>query len=128
MPASFDASRTTAPAPSPNKTQVTTYSTIQTLTSQSTPQITALTSYSIACSLINYNYSIPCTLLSAFPSSSSFANQFTFSPNEMSFIDCQQGSYSSFTIQFSDQNLRQIVMQDNQVVVLLVIRNKSERT
>ena len=112
---------------SPNKIQVTTYSAIQTLTSQNTPQITALTSYIITCSLINNNYSIPNTLLSAFPPSSAFANQFVFSPNEMSFIDCQAGSYGSFTVQFFDQNLRQIEMEDSQIVILLVIRSKSEK-
>ena len=113
---------------SPNKTQVSTYSAIQTMTSQNTPQITALTSYLITCSLINNNYSIPNTLLSAFPPSSAFARQFVFGPFQMSFIDVQPGTYSSFTIQFFDQNLRSIVMQDNQVVILLVIRNKNERT
>ena len=112
---------------SPNKTQVSTYSTIQTMTSQNTPQITALTSYLITCSLINNNYSIPNTLLSAFPPSSSFASQFTFSPNEMSFIDTQPGSYSSFTVQLFNQDLLQIEMEDNQIVILLVIRDKKER-
>jgi hypothetical protein len=113
---------------SPNKTQVTTYSAIQTMTSQNTPQITALTSYLITCSLINNNYSIPNTLLSSFPPSAAFAEQFVFSATgQLCFIDCQPGSYSSFTVQFFDQNLRQIVMQDPQIVVLLVIRNKDER-
>ena len=112
---------------SPNKTQVTTYSTIQTVTSQNTPQITALTSYLITCTLINNNYTIPNTLLSAFPPSSAFAQQFVFAPNQMSFIDCQPGSYGSFTIQFFDQNLRQIEMEDNQIVVLLVLRGKNDR-
>jgi hypothetical protein len=113
---------------SPGKTQVSTYSAIQTMTSQSTPQITALTSYIVTCSLINNNYSIPNTLLSAFPPSAAFANQFTFSPNEMSFIDTQPGSYGSFLVQFYDQNLRQIEMEDSQIVILLVIRTKNERS
>jgi hypothetical protein len=112
---------------SPAKTQVSTYSAIQTMTSQNTPQITALTSYLITCSLINNNFSIPNTLLSAFPPSSAFASQFVFGPFQMSFIDVQPGAYSSFTIQFFDQNLRSIVMQDPQIVVLLVIRTKNER-
>jgi len=110
------------------RTQNTTYTTIQTLTSQNTPQITSLTSYLMTCSLINNNYSIPNTLLSAFPPSSAFAEQFVFSPNQMSFIDCQPGAYSDFTVQFFDQNLRQIVMQDNQIVVLLVVRSKNEKS
>jgi len=109
------------------RTQASTYTTIQTLTSQNTPQITPLTSYLMTCTLINNNYSIPNTLLSAFPPSSSFAEQFVFAPNQMSFIDCQAGSYGSFTVQFFDQNLRQIAMQDNQIVILLILRSKHDR-
>jgi len=112
----------------PAQSQVSTYTSIQTMTSQNTPQITSLTSYLMTCSLINNNYSIPNTLLSAFPPSSAFAEQFVFSPNQMSFIDCQPGAYSDFTIQFFDQNLRQIEMEDNQIVVLLVIRSKNEKS
>jgi len=123
----YNTINTISTAASPGKTQTSTYSTIQTMTSQNTPQITALTSYLITCSLINNNYSIPNTLLSSFPPSAAFANQFTFAPNQMSFIDLQTGSYSSFTVQFYDQNLRQIEMEDNQIVVLLVIRNKGEK-
>jgi hypothetical protein len=112
----------------PAQTQVTTYTSIQTMTSQNTPQITSLTSYLMTCSLINNNYSIPNTLISAFPPSSAFAEQFVFAPNQMAFIDCQAGAYSSFTIQFFDQNLRQIEMEDNQIVIMLVIRSKNEKT
>jgi hypothetical protein len=82
----------------------------------------------MTCSLINNNFTIPNTLISAFPPSSAFAEQFVYSPNQMSFIDCQPGAYSNFTVQFFDQNLRQIEMEDNQIVVLLVIKRKSERS
>jgi hypothetical protein len=109
------------------RTQLSTYTTIQTLTSQNTAQITPLTSYLMTCTLINNNYSIPNTLLSAFPPSSAFAEQFVFAPNQMSFIDVQAGTYGSFTVQFFDQNLRQITMQDNQIVILLIVRNKNDK-
>jgi hypothetical protein len=111
----------------PAQTQITTYTAITTVTSQSTPQITSLTSYLMTCTLINNNYSIPNTLLSAFPPSSAFAEQFVFAPNQMSFIDVQPGSYGSFTVQFFDQNLRQVVMQDNQIVILLIVRGKNDK-
>jgi hypothetical protein len=111
----------------PAQSQITTYTAITTLTSQSTPQITSLTSFLMTCTLINNNYTIPNTLIAAFPPASAFAEQFIFAPNQMSFIDCQPGTYGSFSVQFFDQNLRQIAMQDNQIVVLLVLRSKSDR-
>ena len=111
---------------SPNKVQNSAKTVNTVLQSTNVPQITSLTSYIITCSLINNNYSIPNTLLSAFPPSSAFAEQFVFSPNQMSFIDCQPGSYGSFNITLYDQNLRQITIQDPQIVVLLVIRSKNE--
>ena len=46
----------------------------------------------------------------------------------MSFIDVQSGSYGSFNVSFYDQNLRQIAIQDPQIVIILVIRSKDERT
>jgi hypothetical protein len=111
---------------SPDKVQNSAKTAITVLQSPNVPQITSLTSYLITCSLINNNYSIPNTLLSAFPPSSAFAEQFVFSPNQMSFIDCQPGSYGSFVVTLLDQNLRQIAIQDSQIVVLLVIRSKNE--
>ena len=111
---------------SPNKVQNSAKTVNTVLQSTNVPQITSLTSYIITCSLINNNYSIPNTLLSAFPPSSAFAEQFVFSPNQMSFIDVQPGSYGSFNITLYDQNLRQITIQDPQIVVLLVIRSKNE--
>jgi len=111
---------------SPDKVQNSAKTAITVLQSPNVPQITSLTSYLITCSLINNNYSIPNTLLSAFPPSAAFAEQFVFSPNQMSFIDCQPGSYGSFVVTLLDQNLRQITIQDSQIVILLVIRSKNE--
>ena len=113
---------------SPDKVQNSPKTAITVLQSPNVPQITSLTSYLITCTLINNNYSIPNTLLSAFPPSSAFAEQFVFSPNQMSFIDCQPGSYGSFTVTLYDQNLRQIAIQDPQIVVLLVLRSKDEKS
>jgi hypothetical protein len=112
---------------SPNKVQNSAKTAITVLQSPNVPQITSLTSYLITCSLINNNYSIPNTLLSAFPPSSAFAEQFLYAPNQMSFIDVQSGSYGSFNVSFYDQNLRQIAIQDPQIVIILVIRSKDER-
>jgi len=114
---------------SPDKVQNSAKTEITVLQSPNVPQITSLTSYLITCSLINNNYSIPNTLLSAFPPSSAFAEQFVYSATgQLSFIDVQPGSYGSFTVSLYDQNLRQIAIQDSQIVVLLVIRSKEERT
>ena len=113
---------------SPNKVQNSAKTVNTVLQSTNVPQITSLTSYIITCSLINNNYSIPNTLLSAFPPSSAFAEQFLYSPNQMSFIDVQSGSYGSFNVTLYDQNLRQITIQDPQIVIILVIRSKDERS
>jgi hypothetical protein len=56
----------------------------------------------------------------------SFGSQIQISPPQVSFVDIQDGTYNDFTIQFYDQNLNRIQILDDNIVVLLTIKNKNE--
>lgn len=125
LPATID----TTTLPPPAQTQTPTYSVVQSYLSDLVPQITPLSSFVMTCSLLNNNYAVPNTLLYAFSPVGEFAQQFTIQPTgQFSFIDIQPGQYGGFTIQFLDQNLFPIAIQDPNMVVLLVITDPDEGT
>jgi hypothetical protein len=93
-----------------------------------TPQISPVSSLVVSCSLVNNRYSIPSTLVFSFAPNTTFGSLINVYPPEYSFVDIQDGQYTDFTIKFSDQLLRTIRINDNNIVVMLTIRNKYELT
>jgi len=102
------------------------YSTIQSFSSTSVPQVSPLSSYVLTCNLLNNNFAIPNSLLYSFSPQAVFGSQFTIAPNQYSFIDIQPGQYNSFEVSFLDQNNIPTTLQDNNLVILLIIANKGE--
>jgi hypothetical protein len=103
-------------------------STTYSITSNTTPQISPINSIVVSCSLVRNTYSVPSTLLYAFAPNTRFGSLITTQPNEHSYVDIQDGQYTDVTIKFSDQLLRTIAINDNNVVIMLTIRNKYENT
>jgi hypothetical protein len=107
----------------PSPTQATNYSKI----SDFTPQVTPVSSLVLSCTLLNNRYAIPSTLLYSFsPAGVSFGSLVSIQPPEMSFVDIQEGAYTDFTIQFRDQALQRVAINDSNLVVMLTIRDKKE--
>jgi hypothetical protein len=107
-------------------TQSPSYTTIQTFSSTSVPQVSPLSSYVLTCNLLNNNFAIPNSLLYSFSPQATFGSQFTIAPNQYSFIDIQPGQYNSFQVSFLDQNNIPTNLQDNNLVILLIIADKGE--
>lgn len=102
----------------PNPVQTTTYSKL----SDFTPQITAVESILLSCSLLNNKYSNPSTVLYSFsPAGTGFGSVIQSNPTFQSYISVQDGNYASFDIQFLDQNFNRLVLQDNNLTVILLI-------
>ena len=102
------------------------YTTIQSFSSSSVPQVSPLSSYVLTCNLLNNNYAIPNSLLYSFSPQASFGSQFTIAPNQYSFIDIQPGQYNSFQISFLDQRNFPVALQDSNLVILLIIADEGE--
>ena len=107
-------------------TQSPSYTTIQTFSSTSVPQVSPLSSYVLTCNLLNNNFAIPNSLLYSFAPDAVFGSQFTVAPNQYSFIDIQPGQYNSFQVSFLDQNNIPTTLQDNNLVILLIIADEKE--
>lgn len=102
------------------------YTTIQTFSSSSVPQVSPLSSYVLTCNLLNNNFAIPNSLLYSFAPDATFGSQFTIAPNQYSFIDIQPGQYNSFQVSFLDQNNIPTTLQDPNLVILLIIADAGE--
>jgi len=102
-------------------------STTYTKVSDFTPQVTPVNSLVMECSLINNNLSIPSRLLFSFtPSNTTFGAVLTVQPPEYTWNEIQNGFYNQFSIKFLDQNLRNVIIQDPQMVILLAIKRKND--
>lgn len=107
----------------PTPVQATNYS----KTSDFTPVIDPASSLIMTCNLLNNRYALPSTLLYSFtPANTAFGAIINITPPEMSFVDIQDGSYNDIIIEFRDQNLRRLRINDTQLVIMLTIRNKRE--
>lgn len=105
----------------PSPQQTTTYSKL----SDFTPQVTPVQSVILACTLLNNRYSNPSTVLYSFtPGGITFGNLIESSPNQYSFVDIQDGFYPYFDVQFLDQDFNFLSINDTNIVVQLLIRNK----
>jgi hypothetical protein len=90
-----------------------------------TPEVDNVSSITMKCSLLNNRYSLPSTLLYTFSTSgTNFGSNFNFAAPQFAFVDIEDGSYTNFTIEFVDQNLRPIYFNDTQLSILLVVGRK----
>jgi hypothetical protein len=109
----------------PSVTQSTNYSIVS---NNGVPQVSPVASLVVQCNLLQNTYSIPSSLLYSFSPNVDYGEQILINVPEMAFVDISNGSYNSLIIQFSDQNLNRVAIQDTNLVILLTIKNKNEYT
>ena len=107
----------------PAQTQTPTFSSNLVFSSDIAPQVAPFSSFLLRCNLINNNYAVPNDLLYSFAPTGAFGDQFTIAPNQLIFIDIQEGQYNRFTLQITDQNNQPVAIQDPNFVILLIISN-----
>jgi len=109
----------------PSPVQSTQYSKL----SDTAPQLSPVSSLVVECNLINNPLSTPSKLLYAFtPVGTVFGEVISIQPPEFTFNDIASGFYNQISVKFKDQNLRDLIINDPQMVILLVIRKKWEMT
>lgn len=111
------------PGTYPPVVQTTNYSQL----SQNSPQITPINSIIMTCNLLNNIYANPNTLLYSFnPAGTRFGELISIQVPQFAFVDILDGQYTDFQIQFLDQNLNRIYIQDSNIVVLFAIGKKEQ--
>lgn len=98
-------------------------STNKSFLSNTTPNATTVNSITVRCSLVSNNVSMPTDVLDSFPINGTFGANINYSPPFEKLIKLQQGTYSSLTVTFVDQNFNTIQMLDNNVAISLLLKN-----
>jgi hypothetical protein len=111
----------------PAQIQTPTYDSTQSFLSSSAPQIVPQPSYLCLCSLVNNRLCIPSQLIySLTPSSSSFGTIYSIQISELAFNKIEDGNYTNLRFTFVDQLGNSIAFQDPNILILLIVKNKSE--
>lgn len=111
------------PGTYPPAVQATNYSVLST----QTPQVQPITSLIMTCNLLNNIYANPNTLLYSFtPQGTRFGDLLSINAPQFAFVDIVDGQYTNLQIQFFDQNLNRVYINDSNLVVLLVIGKKEQ--
>jgi hypothetical protein len=107
--------------------QTPTYTTTQSFLSQSAPQIIPQPSYLCLCSLVNNRLSIPSQLIySLTPTGVTFGSLYTVQIADLVFNKIEDGQYPSLVFRFVDSLGNALVIQDPNILILLIIKSKSE--
>ncbi len=78
-------------------------------------------------SLCKNPLSNPSNIIYSFsPAGVTFGSTIDIHPPALSFIDINGGYYQDFTMQFFDQNYNPLVIKDSNLVVMLLIKDKTE--
>ena len=111
----------------PDQIQPPQYDSTQSFLSSFAPQIIPQPSYLCLCSLVNNRLSIPSQLIySLTPSSAPFGTIYAIQIADLAFNKIEDGNYVNFRFTFADQLGNSIIFQDPNMLILLIIKNKSE--
>jgi hypothetical protein len=120
---------TTAPTfTPPNQTQTPAFTVSQATLSSVAPQITPYSSILVFCSLVNNRAVIPSQLIYSFtPNDIQFGNIQIYQPQaEIGWNKIENGTYTTFTIEFRDQLGNPIAFQDPNTLITLYTKNKDD--
>lgn len=103
----------------PSAGQTTSYS----VNSPKTPVGSTVNSIILRCSLVNNRVGNPMDILDSFTiGGTSFGANINYAPSVNKWVKLSAGSFSSFLITFSDQNLNLISALDNNILITLLFR------
>ena len=108
----------------PAVTQTSVYS----LTSNITPNLTPVNSVIVNCNLVKNSVSNSPNAFNSFTPSSEFGTNLIYRPNFPTWMDCVVGSYGNIDIFLTDQNYNMIRANDPNVCIEVIIRSKGERS
>ena len=90
--------------------------------SSSTPNLTQVNSLTMRCSLVNNNVAMPTDILDSIPINTKFGSNINYAPNYEKWVKISSGTFNSFTISLSDQNLNPLYALDSNVSITLLIK------
>ena len=101
------------------------YTTNQTSQSNLTPNGSIVNGIIIRCNLLDNNITMPSDILDCVPINAQFGSNITYDPSYAKWIKIKDGIYSSMTITLTDQNFNTIYARDPNLIITLMIRQRS---
>lgn len=98
----------------------------QSLSGTLTPVGSTVNALLIRCNLINNKLANPSDILDLVPINCTFGSNLTYDPSFEKWIAIRDGTYSSMTITFCDQNLNTLYSRDPNLALSLLIRQKEK--
>ena len=89
-----------------------------------TPIGSTVNSLILRCSLVNNNVTSPFDILDSFsiPNGTTFGQNINYTPQVAKWVKISNGTFSNFTITFTDQNLNVINANDPNILVTLLLK------
>lgn len=101
------------------------YTTNQTAQSDLTPNGSTVNGIIIRCNLLDNNITMPSDILDCVPINSTFGSNITYSPSFPKWIKIKDGTYNNMIITLADQNFNTIYARDPNLILTLMIRQRS---
>ena len=98
----------------------------QSLSGTLTPVGSTVNALLIRCNLINNKLASPSDILDLIPINCTFGSNLTYNPSFEKWLSIRDGTYSSMTITFTDQNLNTLYSRDPNLALTLLIRQKNK--
>ena len=96
-------------------------------TSDYTPQVSPVSSIVMTCSLCNQPMSRPNNVLYSFGTTNvQFGYGINVAPSQLMFVPINAGNSNEFYVEFRDQDFQPMNIKDNQLVIMLAIKTKSD--
>jgi hypothetical protein len=103
----------------PTPAQTTAYSTLST----TVPQLSPVSSVVVGCNLVNNKLANPRSIIYSFsPGGVTYGSLIQSNAYQYSWVDIQDGTYSSIDISFYDQNYNNLAILDTNIVIFLLIK------
>ena len=96
--------------------------------SPNVPNIAYVNNIIIKCSLVDNQFQYPSDVLDTFIPLGQSGFAISYEPRDYIFTEIRNGYYSSFTIEFVDQNLRPVAVDDPDIFMQLILKRKDQST
>ncbi len=103
------------------------YSTYSINSNNGAPQISPVSAYHISCSLVNNLYTQRSDLIGTFSPQAAYGSQFFLQFQNSEYMPIPSGTFSNFMIQILDQNYLAVKINDPELIITFVIREKGKR-
>jgi len=90
------------------------------------PQGSIVNSLIVRSNIIDNDSGFPTDVLDTMPITSSFGTNINYTPTTLKWVKCTAGTFQSFDIFFSDQNLNPMFILDNNVCISILLKNKGK--